>query len=195
MKSYRNLPKLEDFETYSPSAAQLARARARTDEPAETLTRGQLIMSWVSRIIAAAIMLETLFFKFTGAPESVYIFSKMSLEAWWRYGQGIWELLAAIFLLLPRTAWFGGILTLGAIGAAIVSHLTVLGIEIQGDHGLLFGMALTTFSCAMVVTFLHRRSIPGYVSVSSCGALARLDRKRPSSIAQGREEVLLDPIA
>jgi hypothetical protein len=167
MKQYRNLPKLDDFRAYSPSAAELARARARHHEFADTLTRGQLIASWVCRIIAAAIMTETLFFKFTGAPESVYIFSKMNLEAWWRYGQGIWELVAVIFLLLPRTAWFGGILTLGAIGAAIVSHLTVLGIEIQGDHGLLFGMALTTFSCASVVTFLHRRSIPGYVSLSA----------------------------
>jgi len=167
MKQYRNFPKLEDFQAYSPSAAELARGRARTYESAETLTRGQLITSWACRIIAAAIMLETLFFKFTGAPESVYIFSKMNLEAWWRYGQGIWELMAVIFLLLPRTAWFGGILTLGAIGAAIVSHLTVLGIEIQGDHGLLFGMAWTTFLCAAFVTFLHRRWIPGYVSLSA----------------------------
>lgn len=165
MKQYRNIPKLEDFQVYSPTAEALVRARARKYEGAETLTRGQLIASWACRIIAAAIMIETLFFKFTGAPESVYIFSKMNLEAWWRYGQGIWELLAAIFLLLPKTAWFGGVLTLGAIGAAIVSHLTVLGIEIQGDHGLLFAMALTTFSCAAVVTFLHRRSIPGYASL------------------------------
>ncbi len=89
----------------------------------------------------------------------------MNLESWWRYGQGIWELFAATFLLLPRTAWFGGCLTLGAIGAAIVSHLTVLGIEIQGDHGLLFDMACKSFLCGAIVTFLHRRTIPGYVSL------------------------------
>lgn len=109
-------------------------------------------------------MTETLFFKFTGAPESVFIFSKMNLESWWRYGQGVWELAACVLLLLPRTAWAGGVLTLGAIGAAIVSHLTVLGIEIQGDGGLLFGMAWTAFLSAVVVTFIHRREIPGYVS-------------------------------
>lgn len=167
MKQQRNLSKLEDFEVYSPSAAALARSRARSYETAVTLSRGQVIMSWVCRIIAAAIMIETLFFKFTGAPESVYIFSKMNLEAWWRYGQGVWEFIASVLLLMPRTGWGGGLLTLGAIGAAIVSHVTVLGIEIQGDGGLLFGMAWTAFLSAAVVTFLHRREIPGYVSLSS----------------------------
>lgn len=111
-------------------------------------------------------MLETLFFKFTGAPESIYIFTKMNLEPSWRYGQGIWELLASILLLLPRTSWAGGVLTLGAIGAAIISHLTVLGIEIRGDGGLLFAMAWTTFISAAIVTFLHRDAIPGYVPLS-----------------------------
>ena len=72
-----------------------------------------------------------------------------------------------MLLLLPRTGWAGGVLTLGAIGAAIVSHLTVLGIEIQGDGGLLFGMAWTAFLSGAVVTVLHRREIPGYASLSS----------------------------
>jgi hypothetical protein len=114
------------------------------------------------RLLAAGIMLETLFFKFTGAPESVYIFSKMNMESWWRYGQGIWELLASVLLLSPRYGWAGGILTLGAMGAAVVSHLTVLGVEIQGDHGLLFGMAVVTLISGFVVTLIHRHSIPAY---------------------------------
>lgn len=167
MRQQRNLPKLEDFEVYAPSAAALARARARTYNTSVELGRAQTIVSWACRIVAAAIMLETLYFKFTGAPESVYIFSKMNLESWWRYGQGIWELVASILLLMPRTVWAGGILTLGAIGAAIVSHITVLGIAIQGDGGLLFGMACTTFLAGIIVTFLHRREIPGYVSLST----------------------------
>jgi hypothetical protein len=167
MKHHRPLPKLEDFESYRPTAAQLAAARARTYDDRVELTRRQTILSWTCRVIAAGIMLETLFFKFTGAPESVYIFSQMNLESWWRYGQGVWELIASVLLLLPRTGWAGGVLTLGAIGAAIVSHLTVLGIEIQGDGGLLFGMAWTAFLSGAVVTFLHRREIPGYVSLSS----------------------------
>ena len=89
-------------------------------------------------------------------------FSKMNMEAWWRYGQGVWELLASLLLLTPRLGWAGGILTLGAIGAAIVSHLTVLGIEIQGDRGLLFSMAMVTFVCGLIITFIHRHEIPSY---------------------------------
>jgi hypothetical protein len=105
-------------------------------------------------------MIETLFFKFTGAEESVYIFSKMNTEPWWRYGQGIWELLAAIGLLLPRWKWAGGILTTGAMGAALLSHMTWLGFSILGDRGLLFGMACVTFVCGFTVMILHRREIP-----------------------------------
>jgi putative oxidoreductase len=111
-------------------------------------------------------MLETLFFKFTGAPESIYIFSRMNMEPWWRYGQGSWELIASILLLTPRFAWAGGILTLGALGAAIVSHLTILGIQIQGDRGLLFAMATVAFTSALVVTYLHRDEIPAYEPTS-----------------------------
>ena len=163
MKHHRNLPKLEEFEVYRPPSNVRPLARSDSYQPAATLSKGQRITSWVCRCIAAGIMIETLFFKFTGAPESVYIFSKMGLEPWWRYGQGVWELLAASLLLSPRYGWAGGILTLGAIGAAIVSHLTILGIVIQNDHGLLFTMALTTFTCATIVTFLHRHEIPSYV--------------------------------
>lgn len=166
MKQYRKVSRLEDFEVYSPSAAALARARKRTYEPAETLSRRERIASWVCRTVAAAIMIETLFFKFTGAPESVYLFSKMGMESWWRYGQGIWELAASLLLLTPRLGWAGGILTLGALGGAIVSHITVLGIEVQGDHGLLFAMAILTFVCGFIVTFLHRHEIPSYAPMT-----------------------------
>ena len=105
-------------------------------------------------------MLETLPFKFTGAAESVYIFSKMGTEPWMRWTQGIWELLAAICLLTPRLRWAGAILATGAMGAAILSHLTWLGFSVQGDHGLLFCMALTAFTGSFTALILHRHSIP-----------------------------------
>jgi hypothetical protein len=166
MKTHRKVSQLDEFEIYTPSPEALARARKHRYEPMETLSGQMRALSWICRIIAAAIMIETLFFKFTGSPESVYIFSRMHLEPWWRYGQGIWELAAALLLLTPRLGWAGGLLTLGAIGAAIVSHLTVLGIEVQGDHGLLFGMAVVTFVCGFVVTILHRREIPSYAPMT-----------------------------
>ena len=80
-----------------------------------------------------------------------------------RWVQGIWELLASICLLWPRMKWAGGILTTGAMTAAILSHMTWLGYSIQGDHGLLFGMALVTFACGFKVMWTYRHRIQGYV--------------------------------
>jgi len=125
-----------------------------------TLTKPQRIASWLCRIAAAVILLQTLFFKFTGAPESVYIFTKVGMEPWGRYGSGGAELVAAILLLTPRFAWAGALLALGVISGAIASHLTVLGIEVQGDHGLLFALALGVFITSALVVFLHRNQIP-----------------------------------
>jgi len=124
------------------------------------LTKSQLIASWLCRITAAVILLQTLFFKFTGAPESVYIFTKVGMEPWGRYGSGGAELVAAILLLTPRFAWAGALLALGVISGAIASHLTVLGIEVQGDHGLLFALALVVFIAGALVAYLHRNQIP-----------------------------------
>lgn len=126
---------------------------ARTTIPALTI-------GWICRIAAAGILLQTLFFKFTAAPESVYIFTKVGAEPWGRIGSGIAELIAAILLLVPRTVWAGALLALGMMAGAIVSHLTVLGIEVQGDKGLLFFLALTVFFTSAVALTLHRGQIP-----------------------------------
>jgi len=118
------------------------------------------MVSWVCRIAAAVILLQTLFFKFTGAPESVYIFTKVGMEPWGRYGSGVVELIASVLLLIPCRAWLGALIAIGVISGAIVSHLTVLGIEVQGDHGLLFGLAVAVLITSGVVAYLHRRQIP-----------------------------------
>jgi hypothetical protein len=128
----------------------------------EALTKPQRIISWICRLTAAVILLQTLFFKFTGAPESIYIFTKMGLEPWGRYGSGVAELAASLLLLMRCRAWLGAILALGVMGGAIVSHLTVLGIVVQNDGGLLFGLALTVSACSAVTLYLHRRQIPFY---------------------------------
>lgn len=163
MNQSRHLEKLERFKAYNPSAAELLAASQREIEEADTFTSRQKLIIWICSVIGAGIMIETLFFKFTGAAESKYIFSKMGTEPWMRWVQGVWESLAAIGLLLPSYRWAGGILTTGAMSAAILSHMTWLGYSIQGDHGLLFCMALTTFTCGITVLWLHRHHIPGYV--------------------------------
>lgn len=118
------------------------------------------IISWACRITAAVILLQTLFFKFAAAPESVYIFSKIGLEPWGRIGSGVVELLAAILLFVPRFHWLGAAIAIGVLAGAIVSHLTVLGIVVMDDGGLLFFLALITVACCAVVLLLERRSIP-----------------------------------
>src|SRR5688500_11876414 len=100
-------------------------------------------LSWVLQLAVASILLQTLFFKFTGAEESVYIFSTLVAEPWGRIGSGVVELVAAVLLLVPATSPLGALMTIGLMVGAIGSHLTVLGIEVRGDGGLLFGLAVT----------------------------------------------------
>ena len=114
------------------------------------------------RGLAALILLQTLFFKFTGAKESVYIFSTLGLEPWGRIGSGVAELIASIMLLVPGTVVFGAALSLAVIGVAILSHLTRLGISLPAvnDHGELFALAVLVFLCCSAVLIMHRNEIP-----------------------------------
>ena len=118
------------------------------------------IISWITRLVTAVILLQTLFFKFTGAPESVYIFTKIGVEPWGRIGLGVVELIAAILILLPRTAGMGAIISIGLMAGAIFFHLTKLGIEVQGDGGTLFSLAVITMVCSLIALWLHRKEIP-----------------------------------
>ena len=118
------------------------------------------VLSWVLRIMGAIILLQTLFFKFTAAPESVYIFTKVGAEPWGRIGSGVVELIAAILILTPRFTWLGSLLAIGVMAGAILSHVTVLGIEVRSDKGLLFALALIVFVCSTVNLLLHRTEIP-----------------------------------
>lgn len=127
------------------------------------MSKTNQILSWALRLLAAAILGQTLFFKFTGAAESKYIFSTLGLEPVGRVGSGIAELIAVILLLMPRTAALGGLLGLGVISGALVAHLTRLGIEVQGDGGLLFYLAIIVFVCCAGVLWLHRAQLPALV--------------------------------
>jgi uncharacterized membrane protein YphA (DoxX/SURF4 family) len=134
----------------------------RADHPTSmtNLTRTQAIASWMLQLVVAGILLQTLFFKFTAAEESVYIFSKLGAEPWGRIGSGIVELIASILLLVPATSTIGAALTIGVMAGAIVSHLTLLGIDVKGDGGLLFGLALTALLGSAIVLAIRRSQIP-----------------------------------
>jgi putative oxidoreductase len=114
------------------------------------------VWSLVLRLVVAGILLQTLFFKFTGAEESVYIFSRLGMEPWGRLGSGAAELAASILLLAPSTVVPGAVLAIGIIAGALLAHLTVLGIEVAGDRGLLFGLAVTVLVLSAAILVLHR---------------------------------------
>jgi putative oxidoreductase len=126
-------------------------------------------IDWILRIVVAVILLQTLFFKFSGAKESVYIFSTLGVEPWGRIGSGVVELIASIMLLVPRTAVLGTLLSLGTICGALMAHLTMLGIKLTavGDNGELFGLAVTVFVFSLILLHFHRSEIPVIGSIRS----------------------------
>lgn len=124
------------------------------------LSKPVMVVSWVLQLLVAAILFQTLFFKFTGAEESKYIFRTLGLEPAGRIGSGIAELTAVVLLLKPRMVVYGAMLALGVISGAIISHLTKLGIVVQNDGGLLFGLAVAVFAASMVILIIRRGQIP-----------------------------------
>ena len=107
------------------------------------------------------ILLQTLFFKFTGAEESIYIFSTLGVEPWGRIGSGIVELIASILILIPKTTLIGALMALGTMTGALMSHLLILGIEVKNDGGTLFILAIIAFICSAILVFQNRDKIAG----------------------------------
>ena len=119
----------------------------------------KILLHWLPRIIAALIMLQTLFFKFTGSDESVFIFTTVGMEPYGRIGVGILELIAAVLILMNTTAWLGAALALGLMGGAIMMHFTILGIEVRGDGGQLFVYALIVAVCSVIILLQNKTKI------------------------------------
>jgi uncharacterized membrane protein YphA (DoxX/SURF4 family) len=111
---------------------------------------------WVLRLLAAIILLQTLYFKFSAAPESIYIFSKLGMEPWGRVSIGLLELIASILILVPATTFFGSLLAIALMAGAIFFHLTTLGIIVQNDGGQLFIYALLVLVSSIALAIIHR---------------------------------------
>lgn len=141
------------------------------------LSKSQTIATWAPQVIVAAILFQTLFFKFTGAAESKYIFSRLGIEPWGRIGTGVGELIAMVLLLIAQTTTLGAILALGVISGAIMGHLSKLGIIVVNsdgmrDGGLLFILAMVVFIGSAAILVLRRGQIPlvGSRLVAAVGA-------------------------
>jgi hypothetical protein len=128
-------------------------------------TKTSLRISWALRLIVAIILLQTLFFKFTAARESVYIFSTLGMEPWGRIGSGVFELIASVLLLIPSTVLPGAAMAMAATGGAIFFHLTRLGVALTpvGDNGELFALAILVTLLAAAILLLHRQELPALV--------------------------------
>jgi putative oxidoreductase len=127
-----------------------------------SLSKGLSITSWILQLVAAVILFQTLFFKFTGAKESIYIFSTVGMEPWGRIGSGVVELIASILLVIPATVTVGAIIALVTISGAIFFHLTKLGIALPAvnDRGELFTLAVVVFLVSLAILFIRRTEIP-----------------------------------
>ncbi len=112
------------------------------------------------RIIVIIILVQTLRFKFTAHPDSVYIFTTVGLEPYGRIGIGIIELIISFLLIFPKTVWLGSGLAVGVMGGAIIMHITELGIVVNEDSGILFYTALVTFAVSLLLLWVYRKDIP-----------------------------------
>lgn len=113
--------------------------------------------SLMLRVVAAIILLQTLYFKFTGQPESVELFTKLGVEPWGRKFTGILELITSILLLIPSTVFIASILLISLMFGAVASHILVIGIESKGDGGQLFILACITLVCGLLVAIIHKK--------------------------------------
>jgi len=121
------------------------------------------ILAWALRLVAAIIMLQTLYFKFTGHEQSVRLFTELGMEPWGRIGTGVFELIASALILYPRTTGWGAGLGAGLMAGALFFHLTKLGIKFDGDYGL-FTLAVIAFVCCLLLLIMFRQQILGFVS-------------------------------
>lgn len=113
---------------------------------------------WILRILAALILLQSLYFKFTGHEQSVQLFTELGMEPWGRIGTGIVELIASVLILYPRTTGYGALLGLGLMSGAIFFHLTKLGLDFGGDY-VLFMYAVITFVCCLILAIYYRQQV------------------------------------
>jgi hypothetical protein len=126
------------------------------------------IVYYALRYVPAVILLQTLFFKFSGSDVSVFIFKSIDdfmhwnniMEPYGRIGTGVMELIAGALLLWPKQSHWGAFLSLGVISGALLTHLVILGIDVQGDHGKVFYLGLVTFICNLIVVYQNRKSLP-----------------------------------
>ena len=121
---------------------------------------------WVLRLVAAIIMLQTLFFKFSGSEESIYIFKTLGMGPYGRIGTGVMELIASVLILYPKTTVYGAVLAIGLMAGAIFFHLTKLGLVVMDDGGQLFIYALLVFISSLALVIIYRHQLYSLIKLN-----------------------------
>ncbi|NOT39424.1 MAG: hypothetical protein HOP13_02925 [Alphaproteobacteria bacterium] len=127
--------------------------------------RARTIATFVLSLYVAFVFVQSLFFKWTGSEESVFIFATLRdwsgiglFEPFGRFFIGLCELAASILLFVPRARIWGAGMALAIITGAIFFHLfTPLGVEIKGDGGLLFALACGVWLASAAILLIQRR--------------------------------------
>lgn len=115
-------------------------------------------VSTVFQLIAAAIMGQTLFYKFSADPMSVQLFTELGMEPQGRLIIGTLELIACILLLIPSSVVYGATLAIGLMGGAIIGHVTKLGWE--GERLSLGLLAVAVFVACLIILWLRKKELP-----------------------------------
>jgi uncharacterized membrane protein YphA (DoxX/SURF4 family) len=129
----------------------------------------------ITRVLSAyiaVVFVQSLFYKFTGSEESIFIFS--TLREWSGIGlfepTGRWiigsaELIASILLFVPGFTIVGAAMAISIMTGAISFHLfTPLGVEIMGDGGELFILACGVWLSGWAILFLNRDQVAGWLA-------------------------------
>ncbi len=129
------------------------------------------ILIWALSIYIAVVFVQSLFFKFTGSKESIYIFSTLRdwsgiglFEPAGRWIIGLSELTASILLFVPRVRIFGAALAISIMSGAIFFHLvSPIGVVILGDGGELFTLACGVWISSWIILALSRDQIHAWI--------------------------------
>lgn len=134
------------------------------------------IVSWITQLAAAAIMGQTLFYKFTGHPDSVQLFTELGMEPQGRLLIGALELIACILLLIPSSIVYGALLGSCLMAGAIIGHVTELGW--QGQRFELGLLAIAVLLCCTITILIRRRELPLLKAIQSDKPTKRVRRQK-----------------
>lgn len=123
------------------------------------LSKLSSLVSWIFQLLTTIVLLQNVYFKIAGSAEWIFLFEAIGMEPWGRFISAGLELIAGFLLLIPYGAWLGALFGISTLSTAIFFHLTTLGVEVSGDGGSLFYLAVFVFISCVVILILRRNQM------------------------------------